>query len=264
MGERGLGSFFFADFEQTRRDLGIPRDGGLESFPAVLREAVARLTDSPLAEGWLYGIEEIEAMLEVTPSGAPPVYMLVGSFDSGEAARSLDASGWESISSGLFRLYRTAHGSGVGVGPRRLLYSPAYPSAEATTAFRGGENSVLGLEGLQSLAVSAGRPAALAAAAPEIGCLDPRWMSVAVRYIEPQSPAVAFVVQYPDPGSAEASRRRIAPGLEKVVQETGSRIELIDARREMVVSSISTDDRGALALLDAVHGGSQLERALAC
>jgi hypothetical protein len=264
IGDEHIRSLIFSDFQQARVDLAIPKDGGVSSFPAVLQATLARLSDSPLAEGSLYTIGQLEAVLEISPSGAPSSVMLVGSFDTAKARSDLESRGWPSVESGLFRLYRTPEDSGIGIGPRRLVYSPAYAVAQAITAFRGGDDSLLGFEGLQSLSLSSGRPTAFAAAPPESGCLDPRWMAVAVRYLERSAPAVAFVVQYPDPDSAQAAVRRLTAGLSSVAGDIGSTIGVVDARRDLVVSSIQTDDAGAVEWLRAMQRGSRFERALAC
>ncbi len=264
IGSQGIDGFYFTDFRQARSDLHIARDAGLEAFPSPLQDALRRLSPTIVGEGTLYSIDQLEAVLEITPTGSPGAVMLVGSFDSKKAVSVLDSSGWPVAESGLFRLYRAPDASGIGIGPRRLVYSPDYRIAEAITAFRGGESSILKWAGLERLALSAGLPTAMAAAPVEQACLDARWISVAIRYLDASLPAASVVLLFSDPDSAVVAKRKIESRLELALDGGGSKIELIDIRRDMVVSVVSVDDSRALFLLGKAKRNSTLKRALEC
>ena len=264
MGEGPVTAVRFFDFSQTRKDLRISARGDTSPLPFALKQAAERILDSPLGKGDLFDVQQLEAVLEVTPTGATPLFMIVGSFDSTRARELADSWGWPKTRSGLFELYHAPDGSGVGVGPRRLVFSQSFATAAAVTEFRGGPGSLLALDGLSSLSISAGRPAAIAVAPPAKGCLEPRWMAVALKYLPGSSPTAAFVVQYKDMDTAAASKKHVQAGLASYLHGGPSRIEVVDVRRDSTVASVSSDDTGAAELLRAVYRGSQLERALEC
>ncbi len=257
-------SYLFTDFSQARKDLGIPRSAPADSYPLLLRDALARVEATVPELGALYRTDELEALLELYSVGESTSTMLVGDFDSATAVKELDSRGWPRTTSGLFQLFRTPQGGGLGIGPRRIVHSTDYAAAEEITAFRGGENSLLGLPGSGSLAVSAGRATAFAGIPEPGGCLDPLWLAVGVRYLRDLPPLAVLVVRYEESAAAEASRARLDVTMREVLRGAGHDVRAAETRGESVLVSIASHEEGAAGLVRMAMQPLTLEAALQC
>ncbi len=258
-------SYFFTDFSQARKDLGIPRGAPADSYPLPLRDALARLESTAPELHTLYRTDELEALLEVYKAGESTSTMLVGDFDAAAAVKELDSRRWPRTTSGLFQLFRTPEGGGLGIGPRRIVHSTDYTAAEEITAFRGGENSLLGLEGSASLAVSAGRATAFVGIPEPGGCLDPQWLAVGARYLRDSPPLAVLVVRYQGAAAAQAARARLEASVREVLLGGDHDVRAAETRGESVLVSVASDDEKTAGLLRTVlRQPLTLEAALGC
>lgn len=266
-GDAARVSFDFGDLAAARSQVGEKGD-----LPLAVRAGVLRSDTPGFDENAGWQMSDVEAWVDVSPTGAPRYEMIVGHFDQARIETNLRSSGWTSRSVGVFDVFShpsgsigdsapttdsAAIGGGVAVAERRLVYAASDEAVETVASFRGGNDSLLALPGLGDLAVASGKAAAIAAFAPSAGCPNPDWTAAAVRY-EPTKATPAAVFEYGRPGQAEDASAALRENLPAALPG-GVKVQVVDARGRISVAALESSWGEADAIVAGASPGGALD-----
>lgn len=253
----------FADLALAREALGNDAE-----LPGTVSGPLAAAASPGFAEANGWDIRRASNWLELSASARPLILVVVGKFDADAVGRSLAGRGFSKRAEGVFELYvlppsgvSSGEGSATGlfdgaaaVNEKRLVFSPDPAGLDSVAGYRGGDNSMLSLAGVQDVAVQAGRATAVRAFQPSAGCPKPRWSFTALRHLGDET-LVAFALGYGDPADARFAATRIPESLPPRLPE-GAGLRATDARGPQTVTSIEADATAAESLIrETVRGG---------
>ncbi|RIK10048.1 MAG: hypothetical protein DCC49_04550 [Acidobacteria bacterium] len=234
---------------------GDPSEARRLSGGSAPPETIPKIAKQRVADGWIP--EQIEAWLEVTPSGTAPFVVLIGDFDSKSVKSSLESRDYQSTKVELTEIFnRSDTTAAIGVAPGRLVYG-SLETVERIGAFRGGNGSLLDVAGLRDVAVATGRSGVAAVFEPASGCPRASWIAAASRF-ENAVADTSLVWYYPDAEAATRAARELRTQLPSRLP-SGVTLRLSDPRNRQAVQVLETPREKADAVIEITRPGGPFE-----
>lgn len=204
-----------------------------------------------------WSTDQLEAWVEITPSGALSFTILIGDFDSKAVHSALTSKGYKSQKIELTEIFTFAEQTeAIGVAPGRLIYG--VPGAvERIAAFRGGAGSMLDIAGLKDVAIATGRSGATAVFEPAAGCPKATWLAAATRY-ENARADTSLVWYYSEAEAAARAARELKTHLPPRLPP-GVGLKLSDPRNRQAVQILDAPRDRAAAVIDNTRPGGTFE-----
>lgn len=234
---------------------GDPSEAQRLSGVGAPKETLPPIASRSANDGW--NVDQVEAWVEVTPTGSPGFQILVGSFDSKVIKSALKSRGYQSQKVELTEILAAPGATeAVGIAPGRLVYG-RLESVEKIAAFRGGAGSMLDIAGLKDVAIATGRSGATAVFEPARGCPKAMWIAAAARY-EDSRTDTSLVWYYPEAEAASRAARELEAQLPPRLPP-GAVLKLSDPRNRQAVEVLDTQRGTPVGVIESVRPNGPFE-----